>query len=305
MKLSPKMIIICVAVAIAVVTVLLITFGGGLGVPTWKQVFSQAGLGKISQTEGDLTVHFIDVGKADSILINSGDHNILIDAGLESINKITEGYLKERGVEKLDLVIATHQDKDHIGDMSGIIKDFQVADFWMPMIPAKLIPNTACYNQLTAALENKGLKTTQPQVGQIYTYGDIKLQVIAPVLDDYSDINNYSIAVKLTYGENTFLLMGDAMEKSEKDILKLGEDIKADVLKVGHHGSDTGTTEDFLQAVSPRYAVICVGENDNGLPKKSVVKRLEKAEISVYRTDEDGTVVFSSDGKKLTVITEK
>lgn len=305
MKKYVKKIIAAAAAVLVTSGLLLITFGSSLGVPGWQQIFAATGLQKITDTKGELTVHFIDVGKADSIYINSGDFNILIDAGLESVNKITESYLKNCGVKKLDLVVATHQDKDHIGDMAGIVNDFDIDTFWMPNIPDKLKPDSSCYENLLTALSNKKLVSTQPESGKSFTYGDITLTVIAPVKNDYSDINNYSIVLKLQYGEKSFLFMGDAMKESENDILTSGADIKADVLKVGHHGSSSGTTNDFLQAVSPSYAVISVGENDNDLPKKSVIKKLENSGAAVYRTDTQGTIVFSCTKDNITVTTEK
>lgn len=284
---------------------LLITFGGNFGVPNWDTVFTAAGITDICKTDGGLTVHFIDVGKGDSIFINSGEYNILIDSGLESFGGTVKSYLERRGVKKLDLVIATHQDEDHIGDMSHIIEAFDTDKFIMPQIPQKLVPNTECYDSMLRILNNKNIDINYAKAGDNFTFGDVKLDVIAPVGDDYSELNDFSVVIKLTYGENTFLFTGDAEEKAENDILSEGSDISADVLKAGHHGSSTSTLDKFLDAVSPLYAVVSIGENDNNLPKKSVIKRLENAGAKVYRTDDSGTVVFICDGEKIEIKTEK
>lgn len=284
---------------------LLVTFGAPLGVPSWQQVFSAAGLSDISQTTGDLTVHFIDVGKGDSILISGKDCNILIDAGPESLHQKTSAYLKKRGIEKLDLVVATHPDTDHIGDMWHVIENFKVSRFWMPGIPLELQPNTTSFEKLMNALTEKKVPVTYPQFGEGYNQEDIRVEVVSYTEGVYNNTNDYSVCLKLTYGEKSFLFMGDAQNTAEEDILTCNKALACDVLKAGHHGSSTSSAHTFIEAVKPKFGIISIGENTNNLPKKSVLNRLEKIGAQVYRTDESGTIVFVTDGENMQVITEK
>lgn len=250
-----------------------------------------------------LKVSYIDVGQADSILIQvPNGKKVLIDAGNnEDANTITS-YLKKQGVGKLDIVIATHPHEDHIGSMDTVINTFDVGQVVMPRKDA----TTQTYKHLITAIRNKGLKITEAKAGLKLDLGpEVIALLLAPNSTDYEDVNNYSAVLKLSYGTNTFLFEGDAEEQSENEMLKAGYSLKTDVLKVGHHGSNTSSTTAFLAKVSPKYAIISVGEgNTYGHPAQTTINKLVNIGAKVYRTDQFGTIVVESDGSKISVNTK-
>ena len=256
-----------------------------------------------SEKSAYLKVHFIDVGQGDSILIRS-PHNkyMLIDAGENSSGDTVVSYLKKEGVEKIDVLVGTHPDGDHIGGMDKVIDSFEISTVYMPRVSK----NTKTFGDVLKGLKKKKLKIDKPVAGEYIDFDNaIKVQILAPNSDKYDDTNNYSIVLKVSYGKTSFLLTGDAENVSEEEMLEKGYNLKADVLKVGHHGSRSSTTPKFLSAVSPGYAVISAGKgNKYGHPHKKTLKKLKDGNIELYRTDKDGTVVFNSDGKTLQVSNE-
>ena len=247
----------------------------------------------VSNTD-NLKIHYINVGQADSELIQIDDKNILIDAG--NNDNMAYDYLKILGITKLDYVIATHPHADHIGNMTTIIKNFQVDNFYAP----KATSTTKTFENMVSALKNKNLKMNVPKVGDSLDVGHAKLTFLAPNTDKYEDANNYSIVFKLEYGNTNFLFTGDAEDISEGEILQKQLDVKADVLKVGHHGSHSSTTQEFLDKVDPTYAIISCGkDNDYGHPHKETLEKLNKKGVKVLRTDLNGTIIATSDGSKI------
>ncbi len=242
-----------------------------------------------------LLVHFIDVGQADSILIQVNNKNMLIDAGNRGDADSIVSYLQKQGVKKLDYVIATHPHEDHIGGMSDIIKKFPITEFYAP----KKTATTKTFENMINALNGKKIITAK--AGVKLNLGDnIEAELLAPNKDKYEEINNYSAVLKLTYGNNKFLFMGDAEKLSESEILGNNADVSADVIKVGHHGSSTSSSKDFLDKVSPKIAIISVGKgNDYGHPNKETLDEFKKRNYTVYRTDIEGTIVLQSDGKNI------
>lgn len=253
--------------------------------------------GKAATTSSKLKVHFIDVGQADSILIQDGSVNMLIDAGNNEDEKTIIDYLKKQGVKKLDYVIATHPHEDHIGSMDAVIKTFEIGKIYAP----KVSTTTKTFENMLTAIKNKKLKITEPKAGDTFKLSTASCTILGPISSKYEDLNDYSIVLKMTFGNNTFLFMGDAESVSEKEILEKKYDVKADVLKVGHHGSDSSTSTDFLNKVNPKHAVISVGKgNDYGHPTQATMDKLKNKKIPVYRTDENKTIVATSDGKNIT-----
>lgn len=247
--------------------------------------------------EDRLEVHFIDVGQADAILVKQGSSAMLVDAGNNEDADLVVQYLKNQGISKLDYVIGTHPHEDHIGGLDAVIRTFQVGKIIMP----KAVTTTKTYEEVLTAIQQKGLKITAPVPGTKYELGHSEFTVLAPNSSSYESLNNYSVVVRLVYGGTSFLLAGDAEDVSEKEMQSKGFTLDSDVLKVGHHGSSTSTTQEFLKAVDPKYAVISVGQgNSYGHPSSSIIKRLQDRGMVIYRTDENGTVIAVSDGTAMT-----
>ncbi|WP_404661568.1 MBL fold metallo-hydrolase [Haloimpatiens myeolchijeotgali] len=245
----------------------------------------------------NLKIHYIDIGNADSILIEQSGHNMLIDTGTNDDSTLIVNYLKHQGVKKLDYVIGTYPHKNHIGGIGTIIKTFNVNQVFIP----KVTSTNELFKNVVTTLKNKGLKATYPVVGNNYNLGNAKWTILAPNKAEYKSLNNYSIVTKLKFGNNSFIFTGDAKDISERQILQKQLDIHADVLKIGNHGNASSTTDAFLKKVNPIYAVISVGkENSYGYPTYEVMERLRKQNISVFRTDEQKNIIVTSDGKNLT-----
>lgn len=249
----------------------------------------------------DLQVHVLDVGQADAIVVELPNNRVLlIDAGeKESGTKVCD-YIKKLGYKEINYVVATHPHADHIGGMAEVINNFDIKNIYMP----KVSTNTKTYENLLLTIKDKGLKINTGFSGvQILKEDNLSLEIVAPHKEEYSSLNNYSLVLKLVYGDKKFLFMGDAESISESEIK---EDIKSDVLKVGHHGSNTSNSESFLKKVKPNYAIISVGkDNKYNLPSKETIKRLEKYTNNIYRTDRDGTITIKSDGKNIEIESEK
>lgn len=250
----------------------------------------------VQAVTSNLKVHFIDVGQADSILIQQGNQNMLIDAGNNEDDKLVVAYLKKQGVKKIDVLIGTHTDEDHIGGLDTVIKTFSIGKIYMP----KITTTTKTYKDVVLAITAKKMKVSVPKVGEKFKIGTSECTILAPNATKYSSPNDYSIVTKLKYGNNSFIFMGDAEKISEGQILAKQLDIKADVIKIGHHGSNTSTSSAFLSKVNPKYAVISVGVNNSySHPSKTPMDLLKSKKILVYRTDQVGTIVATSNGKTI------
>lgn len=252
----------------------------------------------VSAKEQPMRVHFIDVGQADCILIQTPQQkNILIDAGdMRSGSKIVQ-YLKSHGVMTLDALIATHPHHDHIGSMPDIIYNFKVKAFYMP----NLTNNTRSYKLLRQAIKDEKIMVFNAKAGnKIEVEPNISINIVGPLKGRYDSMNDYSYVLKLVYKKNSFLLMADAGEQSETELLSRGMNVKANIIKIGHHGADTGSTLPFLKKVNPDAAVISVGRhNPWGYPKRAVINRLKYLKVPTYRTDRLGSIVATSDGRSI------
>lgn len=265
---------------------------------------AQGDTGGGGSASGTLEVYFFDVGQGDSELIRlPGGENILIDAGTSSTEDELVGELRSLGAETLDLVVATHPHADHIGGMAAVIDAFDVRQVVMPRISESDTPTTKTYENLLQSIADKGLTITPAEPGdELLSSGGAVLTVLAPNGEDYGDLNNYSVVLRLTYGEDSFLFTGDAEEASEEEMLSLDWPLTATVLKCGHHGSETSTSPAFLDAVSPQYAVISCGvDNDYGHPDAVTLEKLEAAGAEVFRTDRQGSILASTEGSGVTM----
>lgn len=250
------------------------------------------------KTYGTLKVHYLDVGQADSILIVQGEHAMLIDAGNNDDSDFVAEYLKKQGIKELEYLIGTHPHEDHIGGLDYIIKNFTVGKIFLPKNAKS---TTKTYTDVLKAIANKGLKAANAVPQTSFKLGDADCTIFAPNSSKYEDLNNYSVVVKIKFGDSSFLFEGDAEALSEMEMVKKGYNLKADVLKIGHHGSNSSTCANFLAKVQPKYAVISVGkDNSYGHPQKKTMDRIKNSKILVYRTDESGTIIAVSDGKNIT-----
>jgi competence protein ComEC len=244
-----------------------------------------------------LTVHYIDVGQGDSEFLElPNGQTMLIDAGNPENGSQIVSYIKELGHNKIDYLIATHPHADHIGGMATVVNSLDIGSVYMP----KVSTNTKTFEGLLTAIQNKGLKVNTAKSGiNLLKSGNLNIDIIAPCGTSYDDLNQYSAVLKVTYGANKFLFTGDAGAESEAQITA---DVSADVLKVGHHGSSTSTSQAFLNKVNPKYAIIEVGAgNSYGHPAAATISKLQNIGATIYRTDNDGTIIFTSDAKTITV----
>lgn len=261
-----------------------------------------------TDAEGDLLVHFIDVGQADCELIQAPGANVLIDAGDIGTGDLVVDYLKAQGITKIDYLLATHPHADHIGGMPEVVNTFKIDKVLFSDIPAELTPTTKIYERLLDSIADKGLKITKARPGVVYDLGDgTKLKILAPISQNHEDLNENSIVCRVEYGKTSFLFTGDAGISSENQMLeRYGGLLSSTVLKLGHHGSSTATQEKWLKKVKPQIVVAEVGaDNKYGHPHREILKRIEQYGLTFYRTDRNGTIVMASDGEKITVTTEK
>ncbi len=249
---------------------------------------------------GNLIVHYIDVGQGDATFIElPNKETMLIDTGEKSEGKKVTKYINELGYNKIDYVIGTHPHSDHIGSLEEVINTFDIGDIYMP----KVVSNSNVYKDLLMTIKNKDkiVKKAFKDVS-IIEEEELNISFLSPTKEEYSNLNNYSAVLKIVYQDTCFLFMGDAETEVEKEL----DSINCDVLKVGHHGSYTSSSLDFVKSTSPKYAIISVGkDNKYGHPDKSILKRYLDNNTEIYRTDLDGTIKVISDGKDITTQKEK
>ncbi len=251
-----------------------------------------------SPTPEVLTMHFIDVGQGDAILIDKGDTDILVDGGPSSTNVLA--YLQGQDIADIDLLVATHPHADHIGGLPDVLAQYQVSEIWVDGDTA----TSQTYQKFAAAVASEGATVHKVARGYTTQMNGLDIAVLNPTSQLTDDPNEDSVVLRLTCGEVSVLLAGDATSDSEASMLAAGLALDSDVLKVGHHGSSTSTSAAFLAAVTPKDAVISVGAgNTYGHPHQETLDRLTAAGATVHRTDQDGTVVLTSDCSTYAVTT--
>jgi beta-lactamase superfamily II metal-dependent hydrolase len=256
---------------------------------------------QVTVPDGDMAVHFLDVGQGDcSLIVMPNGKTVLIDASIKDEGDNIAQYLKNQRISRIDCFVLTHPHADHIGGAQKVVECFSIGKVVMPDVET----DTKTFENLLIAIDKKDIPVHIAKVGEIISLDNANLKILGPVKKT-DDLNNMSIVLRLDYGKTSFIFTGDAEHPSEKDMLdKFGKgEFDADVIKIGHHGASTSSSLDFLNAVSPKYAVISVGnDNSYGHPHTETVNNLNKLGIKYYRTDKVGNIVFSSDGEKVTLL---
>ncbi len=254
--------------------------------------------------EGTMEVSYLDVGQGDSAYIRVNDFDILIDAGPKSDSDRLLEQLKAKNIDDFEMIIATHPHEDHIGGMADVFQQYDVESFYMPSVTH----TTKTFENMVKAVSNEGIKIQTIKEGMKFDLGTgAKIDVYSPIYESYEEFNDYSPIMKLTFGETELIFTGDAEAHAEADVVaKYPDNLKADVLKFGHHGSSTSSTEEFLQSVSPEYGIIsCGADNKYGHPHRETLDKISKYNIKSYRTDTQGQITLTSDGKNISIKTEK
>lgn len=251
--------------------------------------------------QGSFQIDFIDVGQGDATLIQCDGHYMLVDGGESKQSSRIYSILKNRSIKYIDVMVATHPDADHIGGLSGALNYASVGVAYSPVTEH----DTKTFQSFVKYLNKQGVSITVPQAGEVFSIGSATVTVLGPRTLS-SETNNNSIVLRIVYGDTSFLLTGDAQTEEENSILSSGKTIQSTVLKVAHHGSKNSSGYRFIREVSPQYAVISVGsDNQYGHPTENVLSRLRDADVKTYRTDMQGDITCTSDGKTVSFSVNK
>ena len=239
--------------------------------------------------DNNLRVYCLDVGQGDSILITNNNKTMLIDASTNEMGSRVVKYLNDLGIKKIDYLVGTHPHEDHIGGLDNVIKNFYIGTIYMPNVVA----TTKTFEEVIDAISAKKLKVTSPKTGDKFTVGNAECEVMS-IRNDKDDYNNCSIVIKMDFNNVSYLFTGDAEESVESS----RKWPHIDVLKVGHHGSNTSSSKKFLEQIKPEVALISVGQgNTYGHPTQATLKRLSNIGAKIYRTDENGTILLIEKGE--------
>lgn len=279
--------------------------------PSWQQIrtefesYLKDGEKQIQSVSGTAKVHFIDVGQGQCTLIQADGSNVLIDAGENDQGEKVVSYLQSQGVTQIDYAVGSHPHSDHIGGMDVVIDAIPTKRIILPELPSDLVPTTKTYLDLLDAVERNGVQVIPAKVGEEYALNGGSIRVLGPA-GEFNDLNSMSVGIKFTYGGRSFLTTGDMEQEAEEALLQTGEDLSADVYALGHHGSKTSNSMDLLRKVQAEYYIAQAGyRNEYGHPHEEVLERVRKLGGTFLRSDQDGTVVFITDGKNLEYTKEK
>lgn len=295
-SINSKALTAIIIIVIAVISLIVSAFN-----VDFASLYVSLGLKNTEQNEsGKMYVSFINVDQGNCALIVCGEDAILVDSGETGEAQNVINYLNNLGIKELDCVIATHPHSDHIGGMTKLLYEFEIKDFIMPEIPEEIIPTSRVYEKFLDAVEDNAKNVYAAEPGDTYSYGEMRLEILAP-LRGYDNLNDMSVVSRISYGETSVMFTGDISSAVEKEILKKKTDCSSNILSIAHHGSKTSSSEAWLKAVNPEFAVISCGvNNDYSHPHNEVTNRLDKLGIKTFRTDLLGTVVFASDSKVFT-----
>ena len=252
--------------------------------------------------DGQMEIHFIDVGQADATLIITSEGTMLIDAGSRSSGPRVVEYLQELGMTEITYVVGTHPHEDHIGGMDLVLNAFRVGTLLIPPVSH----TTRTYERMIEAIENNNVYTRAPAAGDVVNLGGAIFTIIHPNSDHYGNLNDWSISKRMAFGNVSMITTGDAERPAELEMIEAGHYLRADILRLGHHGSRTSTSQEFFDAVSPSIAIIQVGEgNRYGHPHPEVMDRLHAADVRIYRNDLHGDIILTTDGTNIDIRTAR
>lgn len=257
---------------------------------------------------GSLLVEYIDVGQGDSSFSIFPDGKVmLIDGGEVGQGATVLEAMKKYNIQKIDFLVATHPHSDHIGGLAEVLLKMPTEKVILPRIADEDVPTTLAYENLLDAIYESHAEVVEAKAGlELYKKNNLSVTCLSPTQGSKKNLNNYSAVIRISYGDTSFLFMGDAEKSVEKQLLKSGQELCSDVLKAGHHGSNTASSEEFLQAVLPKYAVISAGTgNSYGHPHAETLKRLQKVKAEVFRTDKQGSITAISNAQTIDFNTER
>ncbi len=280
--------------------------GNGKSVSVTGEEYGESGESEtgIIPDDSTLEIHFFDVGEADSTLVECDGCRMLIDGGNPGNSRFLYAYLEQHGIKYLDYMVCTHAHEDHVGGLAGALNYAKIGVAYAPVTEY----DSRAFGSFIKYLEQQEKEITIPLAGDSFMLGHAKVTILAPIDMTLAEnnTNNSSIVLRIVYGDTSFIITGDAETAEEQTILDAGYELKSTVLRAGHHGSNTSTSEDFFKAVAPDYCVISVGkDNQYGHPHEEILQRMEESNTILYRTDLNGTIDCVSDGKTVIFTTEK
>lgn len=300
-KQTKRIIIITVFVLFSLV----MSFLDSQEIFTWSDLYNKGDVvnGPVNP-DSNFSVYYLDVGQGDCTIIKSNDAVMMIDTSTDSHENNIKEVMTSLNLSTIDYLVITHQHDDHMGSANAILNKYQVKNILMPKLSEINMVTTSAYANLLDTILKKDINAIAASAGMTFKLGDADVAIFSPSQQD-EDLNNMSIVLKITYGETSFLFQGDAEKTIEKQLLESDFDLEADVIKVGHHGSNTSSIDKYLKAVSPRYAIIsCGADNSYGHPHSQVIDRLKDNNIDFYITAQTGDVTIISDGKNISLETQ-